>query len=323
MNLLWDRAIAAGTPFRRRRISAAGCMSERPRPFALAEAALKVMSDEQPTPRASSPSRLTSPSSRCWPAPCSTGFPVCGWQGPGPSRSRALDHPAAHPPRRARARGHLLPADRRLRRAAAAHQAHRRHRRGPAGARRMARMISAHPSPQPGQLLLLMDLIDEWAPAHPDDTAGAGNRRSAAAGRVALPSRSPNSSTRSRPRTSTLAKLPELYGLESARHREAILDFLAIARETYPQRLMRPRRPSARRHGAPPSCGARRQRLEFTRTAKPFIAAGSTGSIPATCTLLKAIAGLPNGAVVLPGLDQMHGRGELDSRSAPPIRSMR
>ncbi len=36
---------------------------------------------------------------------------------------------------------------------------------------------------------------------------------------------------------------------------------------------------------------------------KPVIAAGSTGSIPATAELLKAIAELPRGAVVLPGLD--------------------
>lgn len=36
---------------------------------------------------------------------------------------------------------------------------------------------------------------------------------------------------------------------------------------------------------------------------RPVIAAGSTGSIPATAALLKAIAALPRGAVVLPGLD--------------------
>jgi ATP-dependent helicase/nuclease subunit B len=41
--------------------------------------------------------------------------------------------------------------------------------------------------------------------------------------------------------------------------------------------------------------------------ADPVVAAGSTGSIPATADLLKAIAALPHGAVVLPGLD-----GELD-----------
>ncbi|MGL4406364.1 MAG: double-strand break repair protein AddB, partial [Notoacmeibacter sp.] len=36
---------------------------------------------------------------------------------------------------------------------------------------------------------------------------------------------------------------------------------------------------------------------------KVIIAAGSTGSIPATARLLETIAGMPNGAVVLPGLD--------------------
>jgi ATP-dependent helicase/nuclease subunit B len=36
---------------------------------------------------------------------------------------------------------------------------------------------------------------------------------------------------------------------------------------------------------------------------RPVIAAGSTGSIPATAELLRAIAGLPRGAVILPGLD--------------------
>ena len=36
----------------------------------------------------------------------------------------------------------------------------------------------------------------------------------------------------------------------------------------------------------------------------PVIAAGSTGTVPATARLLKVIASLPNGAVVLPGLDK-------------------
>ena len=36
---------------------------------------------------------------------------------------------------------------------------------------------------------------------------------------------------------------------------------------------------------------------------RPVIAAGSTGSIPATADLLRAIARLPRGALVLPGLD--------------------
>jgi len=45
-------------------------------------------------------------------------------------------------------------------------------------------------------------------------------------------------------------------------------------------------------------------RLEATPPGEMVIAAGSTGSIPATAQLLGAIARLPNGAVVLPGLDR-------------------
>ena len=46
------------------------------------------------------------------------------------------------------------------------------------------------------------------------------------------------------------------------------------------------------------------ERLIRERSAAPIIAAGSTGSMPATAALLSAIARLPKGAVVLPDLDQ-------------------
>ncbi|WP_181832571.1 double-strand break repair protein AddB [Bosea caraganae] len=48
---------------------------------------------------------------------------------------------------------------------------------------------------------------------------------------------------------------------------------------------------------------AERQRLLSGGATGPIIAAGSTGTIPATARLLSAIARLPNGAVVLPDLD--------------------
>jgi len=44
--------------------------------------------------------------------------------------------------------------------------------------------------------------------------------------------------------------------------------------------------------------------------ADPVIAAGSTGSFPATARLMRVVAGLPQGAVVLPGLDR-----EMDAAS--------
>ncbi len=48
---------------------------------------------------------------------------------------------------------------------------------------------------------------------------------------------------------------------------------------------------------------AERDRLLSGGASGPIIAAGSTGTVPATARLLAAIARLPNGAVVLPGLD--------------------
>lgn len=48
---------------------------------------------------------------------------------------------------------------------------------------------------------------------------------------------------------------------------------------------------------------AEARRLEAAQPDAPVIAAGSTGSIPATAQLLSVISRLPNGCIVLPGLD--------------------
>jgi ATP-dependent helicase/nuclease subunit B len=94
-----------------------------------------------------------------------------------------------------------------------------------------------------------------------------------------------------------------------ARFWQITLEFLRIATEFWPAHLAREGMidPGARRDML---IRAEAVRLRERGAAAPVIAAGSTGSLPATADLLAAIAGLPNGALVLPGLDQ-----QLDSDS--------
>ena len=88
-----------------------------------------------------------------------------------------------------------------------------------------------------------------------------------------------------------------------ARHWQITLAFLAIVTEHWPAML------------AEQGCidpAERRNRLieaqiRIWRAApphNPVVAAGSTGTVPATADLLEAIAGLPGGEVILPGLDR-------------------
>jgi ATP-dependent helicase/nuclease subunit B len=86
------------------------------------------------------------------------------------------------------------------------------------------------------------------------------------------------------------------------------LKFLQIAREAWPTILQERNliEPAERRDALIKAEAARLAR----KTDGPVIAAGSTGSIPATAELIATIARLPHGAVVLPGLDT-----ELDEAS--------
>src|SRR6267378_397057 len=79
------------------------------------------------------------------------------------------------------------------------------------------------------------------------------------------------------------------------------LEFLQIARQAWPAHLAEIQRIEP---------ADRRDRLIEAEAARltahhdgPVIAAGSTGSMPATAKFLRAVAALPQGAVVLPGLD--------------------
>jgi ATP-dependent helicase/nuclease subunit B len=87
------------------------------------------------------------------------------------------------------------------------------------------------------------------------------------------------------------------------RYYSITLNFLKIAAEAWP-RVLEERGvldPVVRRDLV---LRAEAARLLRDKPSAPMIAAGSTGSIPATARLLAAISRLPNGAVVLPDLDR-------------------
>jgi ATP-dependent helicase/nuclease subunit B len=96
-----------------------------------------------------------------------------------------------------------------------------------------------------------------------------------------------------------------LAGLDAARFDriwQLNAEFLAILGEAWPKILAEQGLcdPAGFRNRM---LAAERERLLAGGAKGPIIAAGSTGTIPATADLLAAIARLPNGAVVLPGLD--------------------
>src|SRR5215210_4088026 len=107
---------------------------------------------------------------------------------------------------------------------------------------------------------------------------------------------------------------------------EITVKFLRIAADAWPKILAeRGAIDPAQRQSA--LIRAESNRLARARPTGPFVAAGSTGSLPATAALLATIARLPNGAVVLPGLDQdldepsweAIGRVEESDHAADPV----
>jgi ATP-dependent helicase/nuclease subunit B len=95
-------------------------------------------------------------------------------------------------------------------------------------------------------------------------------------------------------------RLDSLVPDELDRYWEITLDFLKFIRQHWPAILSEQGRiePAERRDML---IAAEARRL--AAGSGPVIAAGSTGSMPSTATLLATIAALPHGALVLPGLD--------------------
>src|SRR5262249_15039674 len=98
-------------------------------------------------------------------------------------------------------------------------------------------------------------------------------------------------------------KLEGLVEGNFSQHWLRTLDFLKIVGKHWPEILAERGQIDAidRRSRA---IRARAERWRSNPPGTPVLAAGSTGSQPATRDLLAAIAGLPQGAIVLPGLDR-------------------
>jgi ATP-dependent helicase/nuclease subunit B len=98
------------------------------------------------------------------------------------------------------------------------------------------------------------------------------------------------------------ARLADAADAAHAEHWQRTLAFLEIVTAAWPAYLVEAgvADPAARLVAM---IEARRRAWEEAPPATPVIAAGSTGSIPAVARLLRTVSRLPDGAVVLPGLD--------------------
>src|SRR5262249_32899956 len=106
-------------------------------------------------------------------------------------------------------------------------------------------------------------------------------------------------------------------------HWEQTVAFLTILTEQWPAILEAERAsdPIAHRDAA---LRLAARRWNEVPPSFPVIAAGSTGSVPATAELLRTIAYMPNGAVVLPGIDLALDREAWDAtESGHPQHGMR
>lgn len=111
-------------------------------------------------------------------------------------------------------------------------------------------------------------------------------------------------------------RLGELVSGNLAGWWQVTLDFLEIVTRNWPSLLAERglSNPSAHRSAL---IRLEAERLQKNPPAGPVIAAGSTGSIPATAELLATIARLPRGAVVLPGLDTRMGARAWEAITQP------
>jgi ATP-dependent helicase/nuclease subunit B len=152
------------------------------------------------------------------------------------------------------------------------------------------------------QRLLLATLVQRWHERRRGTPLGFAQAASLARGLAGF-------LDEAQTQDADLSKLDTLVDAALAEHWQEVRGFLEIVRDEWPGLLAAEGalNPADHRNRA---LTALAQRLKRNPPPGMVIAAGSTGSIPATAGLLGVIAGLPNGSVVLPGLDR-----ELDEKS--------
>ncbi|MBV9992946.1 MAG: double-strand break repair protein AddB [Alphaproteobacteria bacterium] len=144
--------------------------------------------------------------------------------------------------------------------------------------------------------LLLATLVRRWDEARRLGTLGFAQAASLAGGLARLMDEFATQGCK-------LETLETLAPKALAAHWDDVLGLLEVLRVAWPELLEKEGAvdPAARRNALLRTLA---KRLEAHPPDGPVIAAGSTGSIPATGELLKVIARLPRGMVVLPGLDK-------------------
>ena len=152
-----------------------------------------------------------------------------------------------------------------------------------------------------GQFFIILRLLDNWAKENPLITLAQEIRHSQTQA-IALANSLVKLVDQIETEDVNLDKIGEAYEADLSEHRNAILSLLSIVRSELPKRLHEAnllghsdRRNRTIRWEA--------ERIGNGERKGPIIAAGSTGTIPATRALLRAISQHPSGAVVLPGLD--------------------
>jgi ATP-dependent helicase/nuclease subunit B len=161
--------------------------------------------------------------------------------------------------------------------------------------------------------LVLTMLVQRWSQTlrHGDDAAAHLSGQAVAAG-AGTPAQAAHLAAElarlmdmvetEKPGEPVLDRLAELVPEELSEHWQQTIDFLKIITEMWPAYLESQAlvSPAAQRNGA---ILAEAERLSANAPEGPVIVAGVTGSIPATVELMRVVAALPNGAIVLPALD--------------------